>query len=118
MRTRERDTGGMEIVTLADAPSFDPERFVAESWLEGSQASVRLIRLATGQALPPHTHGTSDLMLLVHEGEAALETTDGVVSLPTGTLVHLRGDEELRVSNRRALGLTLVAFLAPPFPPR
>jgi quercetin dioxygenase-like cupin family protein len=108
----------MEIVTLADAPSFDPQGFVAESWLESSQSSVRIIRLASGQALPPHTHGSSDLMLLVVEGEGTLDSPEGLVSLPTGALVHLEGDEELRVSNTGSLGLTLVAFLAPPFPPR
>ena len=109
---------GMEIVTLADAPAFDPTSFVAQSWLEGAQCSVRLIRLGPGQALPPHTHGSSDLMLFVAEGEAALVTTEGPVVLGEGTLVHLQGDEELRVSNEGTLGLTLIAFLAPPFPPR
>jgi len=107
----------MKIVTLADAPSFDPTIFVAESWLDGPQSSVRLIRLSPGQALPPHTHGSSDLMLLVVEGEGSLDAPGGTVSLATGTLVHLLGDEELRVSNEGTLGLTLVAFLAPPFPP-
>jgi quercetin dioxygenase-like cupin family protein len=108
----------MKIVTLEDAPSYDPERFVAQSWVEGSQCSVRIIRLAPGQALPPHTHGSSDLMLLVLEGEGSLDGPDGLVTLSTGTLVHLEGHEELRVANRGTLGLTLVAFLAPPFPPR
>lgn len=108
----------MKIVTLTDAPSFDPDGFVAQSWLEGSQASVRIIRLAPDQALPPHTHGSSDLMLLVFEGEGVLDSPEGIVSLTAGTLVHLQGDEELRVSNRGTGGLTLVAFLAPPFPPR
>lgn len=118
MGSQGREAGGMKILTLADAPSFDPDGFVAGSWLEGSQASVRLIRLAPGQALPPHTHGSSELVLLVLEGEGVLDALGGIVSLATGTLVHLQGDEELRVSNEGTLGLTLVAFLAPPFPPR
>jgi hypothetical protein len=57
-------------------------------------------------------------MLLVFEGEGVLDSPEGIVSLTAGTLVHLQGDEELRVSNRGTGGLTLVAFLAPPFPPR
>jgi quercetin dioxygenase-like cupin family protein len=108
----------MEIVTLADAPAFDPASFVAQSWLEGLQCSVRIIRLGPGQALPPHTHGSSDLMLFVAEGEGVLATPEGPVVLAAGGLVHLQGEEELRVSNEGTLGLTLIAFLAPPFPPR
>lgn len=108
----------MEIVTLADAPAFDPSGVVAQSWLEGSQCSVRIIRLASGQALPPHTHASSDLMLFVVEGHGVLDTPEGVITLDAGALLHLRGDEELRIANQATAGLTLVAFLAPPFPPR
>ncbi|HXH59611.1 hypothetical protein [Iamia sp.] len=36
----------------------------------------------------------------------------------TGALASYRGDEGLRVSNECQSGLTLLAFLAPPFPPR
>lgn len=108
----------MQIVRLSDAPGYDSAKFVAEPLLDGTQANVRIIRLSPGQALPPHTHGTSDLMLFAVEGEGTLETDGGDVPFPTGTLAHFRGDEELRVSNRGSAGLTLLAFLAPPFPPR
>jgi hypothetical protein len=37
--------------------------FVAAPPLEGEQSNVRVIRIARGQALPPHRHGQSDLML-------------------------------------------------------
>lgn len=36
------------------------------------QCNVRVIRLVTGQALPPHTHEPSELMLLVAEGDVQL----------------------------------------------
>lgn len=108
----------MDIVTLADAPSYDCERVVAQQFLEGSQSNVRVIRLSPGQALPPHTHGSSDLMMYAVEAEGVLETGDGRVPFAAGSLAFYRGDEELRVANEGRTGLTLLAFLAPPFPPR
>lgn len=107
----------MEIITLADAPGYDPDGFVAEPFLDGSQCNVRVIRLSAGQQLPPHTHATSDLMLFAVEGEGELETDGGVVAFAAGSLAYYRGDELLRVGNAGTEGLTLLAFLAPPFPP-
>ena len=107
----------MKIVTLASAPPYDTEHLVAAPLLDGTQSNVRLIRLSPGQSLPPHTHGASDLMLFVVEGSGVLETADGTEALAAGTLAYYRGDEELRVANDGGAGLTLLAFLAPPFPP-
>ncbi|MGZ4708485.1 MAG: cupin domain-containing protein [Acidimicrobiales bacterium] len=108
----------MDIVTLADAPDYDSERVVAQPFLEGSQSNVRVIRLSPGQTLPPHTHGTSDLMLYAVEGEGVLTTEEGTVGFVAGSLAFYRGIEELRLANQGTTGLTLLAFLAPPFPPR
>ena len=108
----------MDIITVDDGSAYDGNRVVAEPFLEGLQSNVRLIRLSPGQALPPHTHGSSDLMLFAVEGEGVLDTDAGRVSFGAGSLAFYRGDEELRVSNEGQSGLTLLAFLAPPFPPR
>lgn len=108
----------MQIVSLADAPSYDRDRVVAEPLLEGVQSNVRVIRLSPGQTLPPHTHGTSDLMLYAVEGEGVLDTDDGTIAFTAGSLAFYNGDEELRVANIGGTGLTLLAFLSPPFPSR
>jgi quercetin dioxygenase-like cupin family protein len=108
----------MHIVSLGDATAYDDERVVAEPFLEGSQCNVRLIRLSPGQALPPHKHGSSDLMLFVVEGDGMLDTDAGTVRFATGSLAFYACDEELRVSNTGVTGLTMLAFLTPPFPPR
>ena len=108
----------MDIITLSEASAYNNDRVVAEPFLEGSQSNVRLIRLSPGQALPPHTHGSSDLMLFAVEGEGVLDTEAGRLGFGAGSLAFYRGDEELRVSNEGLSGLTLLAFLAPPFPPR
>ena len=47
-----------------------------------------------------------------------LDTGDGAVRFGVGSLAFYRGDEELRVTNTGQTGLTLLAFLSPPFPPR
>lgn len=53
----------MNMVSIADAPSYDEERFVAAALLDGTQSNVRLIRLSPGQTLPPHPRsvGSDDL---------------------------------------------------------
>ena len=108
----------MHITTLSDAPGYDRDRVVAQPFLEGLQCNVRVIRLSPGQMLPSHTHGSSDLMLFAVEGEGTLDTDDGAVRFGTGSLAFYRGREELRVANTGQTGLTLLAFLSPPFPPR
>jgi quercetin dioxygenase-like cupin family protein len=112
------DAVAVDIISLSDAPGYDSNRVVAEPLLEGSQSNVRLIRLSPGQTLAPHRHGSSDLMLFAVEGEGVLETDGGTVRFGAGFLAFYRGDEELRLSNEGRTGLTLLAFLAPPFPPR
>lgn len=108
----------MNIVSLNVASAYDSSHVVAEPFLEGLQCNVRVIRLSPGQALPPHKHGSSDLMLFAVEGEGMLDTDDGTVPFGSGSLAFYSGDEELRVSNTGVTGLTLLAFLTPPFPPR
>ena len=107
----------MKTVRPTEAAAYDPDRVVAVGVLTGTHSNVRLIRLSPGQALPPHTHDTSDLFLYAVEGAGELETSDGPVPFAAGDLAQYRGDEELRVTNTSTTGLTLLAFLAPIFPP-
>lgn len=107
----------MKMTTLADAPDYDAERIVAAPLLDGSKSNVRVIRLSPGQTLPPHTHAASDLMIYIVEGSGSLDTDGGTVDFGIGSLAYFRGDEELRLANNATIGLTALAFLAPPFPP-
>ena len=107
----------MQLVHPTEIADYDTDRFVAVAVLAGTHSNVRMIRLGPGQALPPHTHASSDLFLYVIEGAGELDTTDGLVAIATGDLAQYRGDEELRVANTAEGGLTLLAFLAPVFPP-
>jgi redox-sensitive bicupin YhaK (pirin superfamily) len=113
-----RDTGSMELTSLAEAPDHDPDRFVAVPFLDGDLCNVRVIRLTEGQTLPAHTHEPSELMLYVVEGDALLDTEQGPLPFPAGSLARYPGWEELRVSNAGVAPVTLLAFLTPPFPPR
>jgi mannose-6-phosphate isomerase-like protein (cupin superfamily) len=78
---------------------------------------VRIIRLAPGQSLPPHRHGASDLMLFAASGDGLLDTDGSMVPFRAGSLAFYSGAEELRVRNVGDGQLTLLAFLAPKFPP-
>lgn len=108
----------MEIKRIGDATGYNPEKYVAEELIEGSQSNVRIIRLAPGLALPPHKHGSSDLMLYVVEGTGTLVTETGDREFVEGDIAYVSHTEELKVSNQGDSGLTLLAFLSPPFPPR
>ncbi|MCD9624242.1 cupin domain-containing protein [Rhabdothermincola salaria] len=107
----------MRTIRPTELAEYDPERAVAVGVMESDHSNVRMIRLGPGVSLPPHTHGESDLFLYVVEGAGELDTTDGPVPFSAGDLAHYRGDEELRVTNNSTDGLTLLAFLAPVFPP-
>lgn len=107
----------MRTTKLSDATPYDPDHVVAEGLLTGPKSNVRIIRLRPGQTLPPHTHGASDLFLYAVEGSGSLDTPEGPIEFEAGTVAHYSGDEELRVTNNGADGLTLLAFLAPVFPP-
>ena len=100
----------MQLARLAEAPSYDDAHVVAQSFLDAAHCTVRVIKLSPGQVLPPHTHGVSDLMLYVVEGAGHLDTSDGQVAFAVGSLAHLRGDEELRLTNTGSDGMTLLAF--------
>ena len=108
----------MKMIRLADAPAYDSERVVAEPLLDGTRSNVRIIRLSPGQTLPTHTHSTSDLMIYIVEGSGTLDVDGTDVAFDAGSLAFFRGDEELRLANTSTSGLTALAFLAPPFPPR
>ena len=107
----------MEIIDTTGVAPYDPGRFAGAVVARGEHSNVRVFRLSSGQALPPHTHGESDVVLFVVEGAGVIETESGPEPFPSGSLATFRGSEELRVSNPDAAGLTLLAFFAPAFPP-
>jgi quercetin dioxygenase-like cupin family protein len=107
----------MELVQPTEIADYDPDHLVAVGVASAANSNVRMIRLSPGQAVPPHTHESSDVFIYVVEGTGELETSDGPVPFTAGDLAQYRGDEELRVANTGKDGLTLLAFLAPVFPP-
>jgi quercetin dioxygenase-like cupin family protein len=107
----------MQLSSIHDLQRPATQGVFATLLLDGQQSNVRLIRLAPGQALPPHRHGASDLMLYATSGTGELETPEGGRPFAAGALAFYRGDEELRVRNTGPDELVLLAFLAPRFPP-
>jgi quercetin dioxygenase-like cupin family protein len=105
----------MKLVRIQDVERPEAQGVLAKPLVEGDHSNVRIIRLAPGQALPPHRHGVSDLMLYAAAGEGELELAEGSMVFYTGSLAFYRGDEELRVRNTGPTELTRLAFLAPKF---
>ena len=104
----------MKIARIGDVETPDASGLLARPFLEGDQSNVRVIRVAAGHALPPHRHGTSDLMLYV-AGLGELDTSDSKIPFGAGSLAFYRGDEELRVRNAGHDELMMLAFLTPKF---
>ncbi len=107
----------MKSAHIRDVQRPQAQGVFASLLLEGDKSNVRVIRIAPRQSLPPHRHGASDLMLFAAEGDGVLDLPDGDVQFGSGSLAFFRGDEELRVRNTGSTELTLLAFLAPKFPP-
>ncbi len=105
----------MKLARIDEVEQPGPRGILAKPFIEGELSNVRIIRLAPGATLPPHRHGTSDLMLYVVEGQGELDTSHGLEPFGAGTLACYQGDEELRVRNVGPEGLTMLAFLAPKF---
>lgn len=105
----------MKIARIADVEAPDASGLLARPFLEGEQSNVRIIRVAAGHALPPHRHGSSDLMLYVVSGQGELDTADGPSPFGAGSLAFYRGEEELRVRNAGNDELIMLAFLTPKF---
>lgn len=110
----------MELTHLKDAPPHNPDEAVVALLVAGQQANIRVIRLSTGQRIPEHAHGPSELTLLMLEGTASLRDEsapqDDPVELAPGAVVSFDVGEVPLVVNERAEGVTLLAFFAPPFP--
>jgi len=102
----------MDITHLDNAKPFDPEKFAAGPLLKGDRTTAITIRLAPGQEMPGHNHGTGELMLFAVEGIATLDAGDGRVEFPAGSLAHLVGNETLSLTNNGSVGVTLLAILA------
>ena len=105
----------MKVVRTQDFERPAAQGIFATPILDGDHSNVRIIRLAPGQALPPHRHGVSDLLLYSVTGEGELDVPAGAVAFNAGSLAFYHGDEELRVRNTGTTDLTLLAFLAPKF---
>jgi quercetin dioxygenase-like cupin family protein len=103
----------MKRVHIQDVERPETQGIFAKPLLDGDQSNVRIIRLAPNQALPPHRHGVSDLMLYAAAGDGQLDLPEGPAAFNAGSLAFYRGDEELRVRNTGVTELTLLAFLAP-----
>lgn len=67
----------MRVVSIHDLAPYNPDKFVAQTLIEGDKSNVRIIRLSAGQTLPPNTHAGSDLFLFAAEGQGEIVTDSG-----------------------------------------
>lgn len=84
----------MRVASIHDVAPYNPDKFVAQTLIEGDKSNVRIIRLSAGQTLPPHTHAGSDLFLFAAEGQGEIVTDSGPQAVPQGSMIAMTGTQE------------------------
>ena len=55
----------MKLQNIKNIRDYDPDKFIAEELIEGDHSNVRVIKLASGIALPSHTHAESEISAML-----------------------------------------------------
>lgn len=109
----------MEKVNIAEKIVFVDKPFAKRIIYQDDNVVAFTLNFKPGQALPPHTHFDSTVVILVHAGTGELGADEATTPLKPGDVVTLRGDERLTVRNSGAADLTLFVTMAPrPAEPR
>ncbi|GAB6180510.1 hypothetical protein JCM14036_18290 [Desulfotomaculum defluvii] len=72
-----------------------------------------VLNFRPGQALPPHTHYQSTVVIHVFAGQGEITADENTVTVTTGDIVTVKGNETLSVKNTGSENLTLYVNMAP-----
>lgn len=103
----------MEIANLADKIVFVEQPFAKRVIYQDDNIVTFVLNFKPGQALPPHTHYDSTVVIYVQAGAGELTADDRIVSIQPGNIISLRGNEKLSVKNTGQENLTLYVNMAP-----
>lgn len=102
----------MERVHLPEVSVPSAERFTKHVCFNHPQAQVFVLTFSPGQALPPHRHPGSVLVLQVWSG-TGLVVTDGQESaIAPGNVLFVTSEEELSLRNTGEEPLTVLVTLS------
>ncbi|HWI52951.1 MAG TPA: cupin domain-containing protein [Symbiobacteriaceae bacterium] len=103
----------MERVNVSEKSVLSAERFTKQICFSHPDVLVFVLTFSPGQALPPHRHPGSAVVLHVSAG-TGLAVVDGRESpLAAGDVLLVPGNEELTVRNTGEAALVLLVSLSP-----
>jgi quercetin dioxygenase-like cupin family protein len=103
----------MERVNMSEKSVVSAERFTKQICFNDPQVLVFVLTFSPGQALPPHRHPGSAVVLHVSTG-TGLAVVDGQESpIAKGDVLLVNGEEELAIRNSGTEPLALLVSLSP-----
>lgn len=103
----------MERVNVAEKSLQSAERFTKQICFNDPHVLVFTLTFSPGQALPPHRHPGSTVVLQVWTGAGVVITDGREAPVAKGDILLVGGEEELAVRNTGTEALVLLASLSP-----
>lgn len=103
----------MDIVTLAQRRTFSKNALRKVPLFESEHMFFDLYCLEPGQSQRVHTHGDSDKVYVVLEGEAMVQVGDERELVPEGSAVIARAGQPHGVSNESGGQVVMLVAMAP-----
>ncbi len=96
---------------LQESLRTSPEGFTKRVFQKSPNGFVFTLNFEPGQTLPLHAHGSSDLFVVVLEGQGEAESDDGTTPIAQGTALWCEGREHFGVRNTGTARLSLLVVL-------
>lgn len=103
----------MEHVRLSERVVPASDRFTKRICFNHSQVLAFVLTFSPGQALPPHRHPGSAVVLQVLQGQGTLTINGEERPIQSGDAVLAEGDEVLAATNTGSDSLALFVTLSP-----
>jgi len=103
----------MERVNVSEKSVLSAERFTKQICFNHPQVLVFVLTFSPGQALPPHRHPGSAVVLHVSSGTGVFVVDGNESPVAAGDVLLVAGEEELAVRNTGEAPLVLLVSLSP-----
>ncbi|HLN62529.1 MAG TPA: cupin domain-containing protein [Symbiobacteriaceae bacterium] len=103
----------MERISIPEVSVVSADRFTKRVCFNHPQVLVFVLTFAPGQALPPHRHPGSAVVLQVFAGSGTIAVDGQETPIKQGDAILVNGDEEMQVRNSGQETLTLYVTLSP-----
>ena len=103
----------MHVFDLAEYRATSPDGFTKRVFQQSPRGLVFTLTFTPGQALPPHAHGESELLVTALQGTGDATVDGRKVPIAAGTLLHCEGRETFSLQNSGDGPLSVLVVLYP-----